>query len=356
MKRASKLGLSLLVTLLFSWWAFRGTDWAQQWNSLRTANYLWLVPYVAVLLAVHLCRTLRWGALLSGIERVPFRALNEASAIGFMMLIVLPFRLGEFARPLLIAQRSGVRRSAAMTTVVLERIADGISVAVLLRVLLFFVPGDSTQLRLVKAGANVMFAIFAGGLLFLLFALWQQARAVGLVRATVGRVSPGLADKVAGVVDSFVGAMRQLPGPAGITWFCLFTLGYWGLNGAGMAMLAQAFDCGQAGPGCAPLTLSLFQGYVVMCVLVVGVMIPAAPGMMGTFQWAIKTGLELFLPAVVVNASGIAFANVVWLSQTVQQVALGLLMLSFSQFSFRDLAGRLNAEEKDAAQRATPAH
>ena len=60
---------------------------------------------------------------LSGLEKVPFKQLYEASAIGFMMLIILPFRLGEFARPFLIAQRSGIRRSAAMTSVVFERIS-----------------------------------------------------------------------------------------------------------------------------------------------------------------------------------------------------------------------------------------
>ena len=54
--------------------------------------------------------------MLATQERVRFRSLNDASAIGFMMLLVLPFRLGEFARPFLIAQRSSIRRSAGPTT------------------------------------------------------------------------------------------------------------------------------------------------------------------------------------------------------------------------------------------------
>src|SRR5215471_7062118 len=121
--RFSKLGLSIAVTVAFTWWAFRDTDWHGQWASLRSANYLWLIPYFVILGLVHVSRTLRWGCLLSGMERVRFRALNEAAAIGFMMLFILPFRLGEFARPYLIARRSSMRKSAAMTSVVLERIA-----------------------------------------------------------------------------------------------------------------------------------------------------------------------------------------------------------------------------------------
>lgn len=344
-KRAIKLGASLAVTLLFSWWAFRNTDWDKQWASLRSANYLYVLPYLGILTLVHLCRTLRWGCLLSGLERVSFRPLNEAAGIGFMMLVVLPFRLGEFARPFLIAQRSSIRRSAAMTSVVLERITDGLLVATLLRVLLFFIPGDSQQVRYVKWGSTVMFALFGGGLIFLLFARWQHDRAVSLVRFTVGRVVPKLADKMADIVDGFVGAMGQLPRAPQLALFFLLTIAYWGLNGAGMALLAKAFGCvGVLDPSCQPMSLTLFQGYVVMTVLVVGLMIPAAPGMMGVFQWATSLGLSLFLPASVVNASGLAYANVMWLCQTAQQVGFGLILLSLGHLSFRDIAAKLDKE------------
>ncbi|MFE8599756.1 lysylphosphatidylglycerol synthase transmembrane domain-containing protein [Archangium violaceum] len=337
MNRAVKLIASLLVTLLCSWWAFRHTDWDSQMTSLKSANYLWVLPYFVILSLVHLSRTLRWGCLLSGMERVPFRQLNEASGIGFMMLLVLPFRLGEFARPLLIAQRSSIRRSAAMTSVVLERITDGLSIAVLMRVLLFFVPAEVPQVRYVKLGANLMFAVFGGGLLFLLFALKHRATAVGLVRSTVGRVVPKVADKMADIVDTFVGAMRQLPDRRQMVGFFLYTVVYWGLNGAGMALLSRAFG---------PTSLTLFQAYVVMSVLVVGVMIPAAPGMVGTFQAAISVGLSLFLPASVVNGDGMAYANVLWLCQTVQQVGFGVLLMSLGHLSFKELAGKLDKEQE----------
>lgn len=338
MKRLLKFLASLGVTLVFGWWAFRDTHWAEQWASLRSANYVWVLPYLVILLLIHLCRTVRWGSLLASQEHVRFRALNDASAIGFMMLLVLPFRLGEFARPFLIAQRSNIRRSAAMTTVVLERIADGVFVALLLRGLLFFVHGETTPVRLARYGANAMFLIFFGGFLFLLFAAWHHDRAVALVRGTLGRVSPSLGERASNVVDSFVGALKQRHRPAELAAFISWTLLYWGLNGFGMWVLMRAF----------PFQLSLFHSYVAMCLVVVGVMIPAAPGMVGTFQAAVKLGLSIFLPASVVNGPGLAYANVLWLCQTAQQIGLGLLFLSIDQLSFRDLAGRLEREE-DAA-------
>lgn len=339
MKRALQLTVSLAITGVSFWWTFRSVNWDDMMASLRTANWWVLLPYSVLLFAIHLCRTVRWGNLLSGMERVKFARLNEASAIGFMMLLVLPFRLGEFARPFLIAERSTIRRSAAMTTVVFERIVDGIVIAVLLRVLLFFVSEQAESLAYVRAGANVMFLVFGSGLLFLLIARWQHARTLALLRAVFGKVSPKLAEKIVYIVDGFVSALRQLPDAKNLALFFAMTALYWVLNGYGMSLLASAFD---------QLHLSFFEGFVILSVLIVGLMIPAAPGSAGTFQAFIVLGLGLFLPKVVVNASGVAFANVLWLVQMAQQIGFGLVVMVLSKRSFGDLAGKLDdADKKD---------
>jgi len=350
MKRWIKFGVSLAITIGCFWWTFKDTKWNEMWLSLKTANYLWLLPYLGVLTLIHLCRTIRWGNLMAGLGKVPFKQLNEAAAIGFMMLIVLPFRLGEFARPFLVNQRvPAIRRSAAMTSVVLERIVDGITIAVLLRALLFFVPSDAPDLAYLRWGANVMFLVFGGGLTFLILARWQHDRVIGLIRATVGRLGQNVSDKAVHVVDGFVGALKQLPDGKNLLSFFFFTGIYWALNGFGMSLLAMAFDCSHHGTQvCEPLLLSTFQGYVVLSVLIVGMMIPAAPGSAGTFQAFVKLGLSVFVPAAVVNASGVAYANVLWVVQMVQQILFGLIFMFLSNASFKAITGHLSEEQQGA--------
>jgi len=347
-KRLLKFLASISVAFLLGWWAFRDTNWQEQWQSLRSANYWWLIPYFAILLTIHVFRTLRWGNLLSGLERVRFRQLNEATGIGFMMLLLLPFWLGAFARPFLIAQRSSIRKSAAMTSVVLERIVDGISIAVLLRMLLFLVVDDTEAVRFARWGANVMFAVFIGALLFLLFVSWQQQRAVALVRAILGRLSLKLALGLGRAVDTFVGSVRHIPRGWQLVSFLFFTAAIWGINGVGMYILGRAFDCSGATGACVPLNLTLVQTYVVLCVLMVGLMIPGAPGMVGTFQAGVKLGLSLFLPGAVLNGTGVAYANAMWLCATGQQVLLGVILLGLGSISFREVAGDLRMEGEAA--------
>jgi uncharacterized protein (TIRG00374 family) len=343
-----KFIVSLAITGVCLYLTFKDTRWPEMWGSLKYANYAWLVAYLGVLTVIHVARTARWGNLLSGLERVPFKPLNEASAIGFMMLIILPFRLGEFARPYLIAERSKIRRSAAMTTVVLERIVDGIIIAAMLRVLLFFVPTESPNIERIALGSNVMFLVFGGGLAFLILARWQHDRVVGLMRAVLGRFSPKLADRAVYIVDGFVSALRQLPDAKNFWLFVFWTALYWGANGYGMSLLTKAFDCSNAaGAACEPLTLTVFQGFVVLSVLIVGLMIPAAPGSAGTFQAFVLLGLTVFVSKDVVNSSGVAYANVLWVVQILQQILFGSVFLLLSQGSFKDIAGKLSSQDKD---------
>src|SRR5262249_12397970 len=124
---------------------------------------------------------------------------------------------------------------------------------------------------------------------------------------------------------------------------------YWLVNGAGMALLGLAF----AGTGpSGDFHLSVFQAYVVMCVLVVGVMIPAAPGMVGTFQAAVMTGLLPFRPEAVVQSAGLAYANVLWLCQTAQQVGYGLILMVTGHLSFREITRNLSAEDSASSEPA----
>lgn len=344
MSRWIKLILSLAITGASLWWTFRNADWGGIQASLRYANWWALGWYLLLLVLIHLARTLRWGNLMSGIEQVPFKKLNEASAIGFMMLVILPFRLGEFARPFLIAQRSSIRRSAAMTSVVLERIVDGVAIAVLLGVLLLFVPDDAPMIAQVRVAGLSMFAVFTGGFLFLLLAKWQHERVLRFMR-WLGRPAPRVTERVIHVVDGFVSALEQLPDRKNLARFGLWTCVYWVANGFGMSVFANAFDCsGAAGAACEPLHLSVFQGFVVLGVLIVGMMIPAAPGAAGTAQFAIKVALGLFLAQSVVDASGVAYASVLWVVQMAQQIAFGLFFMVRSHLSFRDIAGKLSDE------------
>ncbi len=346
MSRPLRGAISICMTALGLWLSFRHTDWNAMKASLVGAKYQWVVVYFVILLLNHLFRTIRWGYLLSGIARIPFEKLNNASGIGGMFLVILPFRLGELARPLLIAESGRVRKSEALASALFERIVDGMSVAALLWGLLWFVSADARDVEYVRFGAHMMFGVFMVALLVLVFAAIQKEQAVKAVGVVVEWISVPLAQKAMNLMNILVSALRQLPPAKGLLGFFLFTAAYWGLNAIGMSVLARAFVDFD---GQATLPLGIFEGTVVMCVMIVGVMLPAAPGSAGTFQAFVMLGLALFIPSQQLQSAGVAYANILWLSQVVQQIGLGLLLLLLQQRSFRGLVSQVQGKSVAAS-------
>lgn len=299
------------------WLTLRGRDLGAIWSAAQGADYRVLAPYLGILLVIHVVRTLRWGLLLRPVSAVPLARLNAAAAVGFMALALLPFRIGELARPLLVADGRRLRTSAALSSIVVERAADGLFTGVLLVVALLALPDGLPAIRVLRVAGLVVTVAFASVLGVLAYAYRHRARAVGLARALLRPLSPRLAGRAADVLDAFIHGLRVLPGTRTLAAFVALTAVYWGLVTAGMALLALGFG----------FHLGLAAACALAGVLVVGVMIPAGPGMIGTFQGAIVLGLSLFAPPEAVATRGLAYANVLWAVQLAQLTALGVPFL-----------------------------
>ena len=105
----------------------------------------------------------------------------------------MPFRLGEFARPYLVAERPRLRVSAALSSVVVERVADGLFTALMLMACLLAVPAGSPGFRVVRAGGVIMGAVFLAALVFLLVAYRSRRVAARLLERCLSPISPRLA-------------------------------------------------------------------------------------------------------------------------------------------------------------------
>jgi len=335
--------VGIAVSALALWLTLRGKDLGQVWEAMRQADYRYLLLYLPFWAVIHLSRTARWGILLEPVAKVPFAKLNAASCVGWMALTILPFRLGEFARPYLIAERPRLRVSAALSSVVVERVADGLFTTLLLMACLLAVPSGSPGVRVVRAAGVIMGVVFLTAFVFLLLAYWNRARAARLLERVLGVFSPRLAGKVAGMTEAFIQGLRLVPSRGKVVLFFVLTLVYWGFNGWGMQVLAKGFG----------LQMSFKEATTLLGVLVIGVMIPAGPGMIGTFQAAILIGLGLFFPRTMVHREGVAYANVLWLVQLVLQVGLGLVFLFSRHIRIGQVLAAQDEVSDELAEEAT---
>src|SRR5262245_25966454 len=97
-------------------------------DSLRWADLApYLAGYVVLLAVIHVCRAWRWRNLLAPLGvQVPAGRLLAISFVGFMAILAFPARLGELVRPALIRRKGELSASAALGTIAVERIVDGL--------------------------------------------------------------------------------------------------------------------------------------------------------------------------------------------------------------------------------------
>ncbi len=316
--------VGLGVSAFFIWLTLKDRDLSLILEGARRAEPRWIAACILMLLMAHLVRTVRWGLLLSPLASFSFSHLHRACAVGFMALLLFPMRLGELGRPWLIsrpdpgrANRSPVQMSAALGTLVIERVFDGALLTGMLFVLLSLGEYEEAAAIWLQRGAGLLFCAFVlvAGLLVLLSSRRQGA--LELAAGLLGRLGERARLWVMAVGSpllSGIGGPGSLGGRMG---FLSLSLLFWLTNAAAILLLARAFG----------VEMTLMQGLLVLGVQIIGTMIPAGPGMLGTFQYFTVLGLSLSFGEGLPETEAIALANLFWACLFAQHVALGLIFL-----------------------------
>lgn len=296
-----RLVLSLLLAVGFA---------AALWPYLRAVPAdlsiaAWALPaYLLTLIPYHLARAGRWHALVRPLAPVPLSVTLRVSLAGYMWIALLPFRLGELARPLLLAQRSDVTVHRALGTVAIERVLDGLVICGLFFAATAGRPprAEVTQLQNAATGVMALFATALVGLVIM--ARWPRAMGA-LLDATLGRVLPRVGRWAANASRGVAEGLRALPSGRSLFVFVLVTLVYWGSNAFGLWVLARGCD----------LPLAIADAALVMAVMNIALLVPGGPAQLGIFQTGVALGLSMVLPADAIRDDGSTFAFYLYVCQ-----------------------------------------
>ena len=118
--------LGVLISAVFLYFALKGLNLGEFWQSVKSANYWWIIPGVAVFFVGLWVRAWRWHYLLKPIKKIPTKVMFPITCIGYMGNNIYPARAGEVLRAVVLKRREGVPVSASLATVIVERIFDGV--------------------------------------------------------------------------------------------------------------------------------------------------------------------------------------------------------------------------------------
>lgn len=119
-----QLAIGIAISAVFLYLALRGVDPQDLWMAVRNFNWWWAIPFVAITMASMWVRAWRWRYFLLPTADLPTRRLWDPMMAGFALNGLLPARLGEFARPFLLARQENLPFPRIFGTIVVERIFD----------------------------------------------------------------------------------------------------------------------------------------------------------------------------------------------------------------------------------------
>ncbi len=329
-----RLWLGLAVTAVTLYWTLRGVDYPQLLDSLANARWgpiLLMLPIHPLALWV---RALRWRYLTRPLaeETLPTRSLFRATAVGFMAINVLPFRVGELIRPWFLARETGVRGSAALGTLVLERAIDFASLLLIGAGVLYFHTGSLPIW--VRSGAVILAGISCIPLALIVALRTNQTGTLRLLAALVRPLPAALSHGALDLITEICRGLVALRGYRAVAMVMLYSALLWivligGSFALGLFALGIDFALGEA-------TLAV---YTVLVFTALAVAAPSAPGFFGVYHFACREALMLF---GVSSAVAVAYGTIVHITYWIPVTIVGGVIAAqagtaLSDFTSRDL-------------------
>jgi uncharacterized protein (TIRG00374 family) len=289
----------------------RHLPWAEFWPAVRQAHYAWLVPAVLFQVWSVVARARRWVVLLG--QEARLLDAFWAQGIGYLFTNVLPLRMGEPARVLVMAERCRMPVMQVAATAVVERLLDAATIVLALIVVL---PWMQVPVLVMRVGLTCGVALLLAFVLLLCAVrfhhtgerLWR-ALCAWLPRLPVEAVVACWHEIVSGLLP-FTHWQKALPA-------CGWSLACWLLSIAVFWCAIRALHADG----------TLLEATFMVVALSFAVAVPSSPGFIGIFQLVGQQALVLPFGAKYDASTALAITMTAHLTYYLVTTGLGIVGL-----------------------------
>ncbi|MCK4505199.1 MAG: flippase-like domain-containing protein [Candidatus Aegiribacteria sp.] len=269
-------GIALFLT-------YRKMDMVQLMSSLGEMSWPVLLLVLPPLALSYYFRILRWRLLLSPMAKISMKDASGPLLTGFMVNALLPGRVGEILRALLLSRRTSVPRASSFATVVLARIFDGLTLATMTLIVLAVLWTElDTAIRLGLIGAALLYFVVL--LMLLSLRKWKE-QAAGAISAPFRWIGlNSFSEKIKRLLVSFSHGLEVLKNLREILQVAFYSLCVWGTLALSVLPVFSAMH----------LEVLWYYPLLVLILAGLGMLIPTPAGT-GTVHGA----LVLVLPGLV---------------------------------------------------------
>jgi len=320
--------LGLIISAVFLYFALNKLNLGDFWNAIKTANYWWIFPGIAVYFVGVWARAWRWHYLLKPIKKIRTNVMFPITCIGYMGNNIYPARAGEVLRAVVLKRKEGVSISASLATIIVERVFDAVVmlgfVFVNLPKLAEVASFNSGFVGNIQDLALIGTSIFIGVLVVFLLAAMFPKTSEKISLWLINRLMPvRFREKTTSIVFKFLEGLASLRSPVNIFMVFVTSVVIWLLETVKYWFVMHAFT----------FTVSFFALMLLNGIANLVTIIPAAPGYIGTWEAVTKAVLVAY---GVSGGEALGYAIVLHVALWLPITLLGALFMAREGIKWND--------------------
>ncbi len=287
--------------------------------ALQTTQYVYLLFTGLGIIAFLAVRAIRWRYMLN--NDAPWSTVFNIQNVGYLLSTILPLRIGDVARAVLIGSVPPITISRGISTMVVERVLDMLFIIALLPLAL---SGAKQMPDWMRIGTQAMVTSAIVAMILLIIAANQRERAMRIVEIVLGRI-PFL-DTVAWTsrVDNFLAGLSSLTRLKDAAMLILLTIATW-------LPIIFAYYAALLAVNLEP---NLVMVSFVVCAAALSVALPSSPGQIGVFHAGVIAALQVWGQP---EAQAASFAFLYHVVNTATIIGFGAVGIVATGSTFRQI-------------------
>jgi len=278
--RFFRVWVGIIVSVVAIYLAVKNVDFYQVGEALKNVRQDYILLAFLSIAGNNVCKSIRWKILVGDPgSNIRLGKYLSIFLIGQMLNVVFPGRIGDVGRAYVLGGL-GPGRTFTLGTILVEKVIDSFSYALLFLFLIFLIPLPQW------VGQSTVF--FVGVILLIsiiVVFLANRKSALRKLLVLTARLLPnGWRKRIIPRVDAGITSLDIIQDRTALSKIGILTTAIWGTAMLNNYLVLKAFD----------LDLPWVASLLVLIVLQAGISIPSIPGKFGIFEYTCILALSVF--------------------------------------------------------------
>ena len=284
------LGMAISVACLVA--LFILIDPREIVEALRTAHYGYVALSAAGIIAFLFLRGIRWRFMLE--NKVDYRRVFHIQNVGYLLTYILPFRLGDVGRAVLIGNVPPITLAQGISTMVVERVLDLLFIVTLLP---FTLANVAALAPAIRNAARISALVALSAIVVLVLAANYRGLALRIFRTILSRLPFLDVERWSRHFNQLLEGLSSLTRLKDGLFLAFLSVLIW-------VPIVLAYYSGMRAVGLQPTLV--MSGFVV-CAAALSITAPSSPGQVGVFHAGVTFALVQILRQPQAASASFAF-------------------------------------------------